>query len=108
MISGRLDRYVNIQSVAYADDDYGDSQTPTWSNYATDVPMGIKPMKGSEPIEAAQRVALSPTTWVARYDSGITEEMRIVHDSENYYIISIQETGRNDGLEILTEKRDNE
>ena len=109
---GTLDRYVTIQSVSYADDDYGDGQTPTWSNYAVDVPMRFEyPGRTSgvdEKFEASQLVAVEVNIWLARYDSGITQEMRIVYNSTNYYIVRLETIGRNEAVKLVTEKRDNE
>ena len=108
---GSLDRYVTVQSVSYADDDYGDGQTPTWANYATSVPMKFDSLGGNSPsekFEASQKVDIDMVTWTARYDSGILDTMRIVYDSENYHIIKITPKGRKEYMEILTEKKDNE
>jgi len=107
---GKLDRYVTIQSVSYADDDYGDGQTPTWSNYATNVPCDIiwANVRNTEKFEAAQLVSVDAPSIRLRYDSGIVVEMRVVYNSENYYITGITEIGRGHGMNLATEKRDNE
>ena len=109
---GTLDRYVTIQSVSFADDNYGDSQTSTWANHKTSVPMRFEyPGRTSgvdEQFEASQLVAVETNIWTARYDSSILPTMRIVFNSVNYYIVRLETIGRNEALKIVTEKRDNE
>lgn len=108
---GRLDRLVNIQSVSYAGDAYGDSQTPTWTNYATDVParLDYPGTSGSDDtFEANQEVNVSTVIFTVRYDSGILDTMRLVYDSKNYKIVRMQEIGRQEGFKLTTENRDNE
>jgi len=109
---GRMDEYVNIETPGFADDAYGDDQTVTWSSYATKVPMGFEyPGRTSgtdEGFEAAQLVSVDTRIWTVRYDVGILTTMRLVYNSQNHYIVRMQEIGRRDGWRLTTEVRDNE
>lgn len=107
---GRLDRIVTIQSVSYANDDYGDSQTPTWSTYKSNV-WARKEYPGGrvdEKFEADQLVAVSTVIWTIRYDSGVTPQMRIDDGTDKWYIVRIEEMGRKWALKLTCENRDNE
>ena len=109
---GRLDRLVNIQSASYADDGFGDSQTETWVDYATNVPARLdypgNTTGSDDTFEANQEVNVSTLIFTLRYDSGILDTMRVVYNSGNYKIIRMQEIGRRKGLKLTTENRDNE
>ena len=109
---GRLDRYITIQSVSYADDAFGASQTPTWTNYATNVPARLdypgRTSGSDDKFEASQEVNVSTVIFTIRYDAGVLDTMRVVYNSKNYKIIRQQEIGRQEGWILTTENRDNE
>lgn len=107
---GKLDRIVTIQQVSRAANNYSDKRTETWSNYATGVPAmkDYRDRANDEEFEARQKVGVQRVKWLLRYDSGVTAEMRIVYNSENYRITSVpKEIGRSRYMEVTTELRDN-
>ena len=106
---GRLDKSVVIQQNTIAADEFGSKQTDSWSTYATVWAQIIWPgVSKTETIENSQKVSVSSPIIRVRYDSGINETMRVQYDSQNYYIKGISEIGRNKGLDLYTERRDNE
>lgn len=108
---GRLDRIVTIESYTMASNQYSSKRIKTWTTYKSGVPASKDYRSGSgsdEMIEADQRVSVSGGIWVIRYDSGVTDKMRILYDSKYYYIVRVKEIGRGRGMELTTELRDNE
>lgn len=108
---GKLDRIVTIQQVSRAANSYSDRRTETWSNYATGVPASRdypgRTSGADEVFEVRQKVGKQVNVWVIRYDSGVTKDMRLLYNSEYYYIIRLKEMGRSRYMEVTTELRDN-
>lgn len=108
---GRLDRVVTIEQVSYADDSYGDGQTPTWSTYKADVWMRKDyPTNGGEVFEAEQTVNVSNVIWTCQYLAApaVNNTMRINDGTDKWYIIRQEEIGRQKGWKLTCENRDNE
>lgn len=108
----KKDRIITIQSASFADSDYSDGDTPTWSNYLANVPASLSFLGRSgtdESIENSQRVASETAIWRIIFPNNktITDEMRVVYDSKNYKINRIREIGLRQELELTTERRDN-
>lgn len=104
MQAGKLDRRVIIQQTTQSADASGE-RVDSWSTLAT-VWAGITYNPGDEKIEGQQITASQKIVWEIRYRSDVTENMRISWNSKYYYITSIEEIGRQDGLRLTTEVRD--
>jgi SPP1 family predicted phage head-tail adaptor len=61
----------------------------TWTNYALNEPAAVKPGAGAESMKGRQLEASGMMSFTIRYRSDLTTLMRIVHDSLNYGILSI-------------------
>lgn len=101
---GDLDRRITIQQATTASDVFGE-QVETWSTYRK-VWAKLSYESGNEFFEADQKTAVRTVKFTVRYDSSITEVMRISYNSAYYDIRSIEEVGRNRYLVLKTEKRD--
>jgi SPP1 family predicted phage head-tail adaptor len=88
MRAGSLPHRLVIESKTEAPDDLNEP-VETWSTLTT-VWGRVNPMKAAEGYEAAQNVARVTHEITIRYLSTVTENMRIVHDSRNFYIQGIR------------------
>lgn len=61
----------------------------TWTNYAVDEPASVKPTGGTEYMRGRQLEASGIMCFTIRWRSDLTTLMRIVHESLNYGITSI-------------------
>lgn len=100
---GKLDRLITIQQDTGSDST--GEHVPSWETYRQ-VWAGIKPKSGSERYEAEMLTATNQVIFVIRYDSGVTEAMRISYESEIYDIIHIAEAGRRQYQELTAQKKD--
>ena len=108
MKAGELDRRIQIQENTTTTADDAGEFVPVWANLTGGaVWASLEDQPGNETEEADQRVSVSRTVWIIRYLSTLDETMRIVYGGKNYYIISIQEQGRKEGMRVITELRDN-
>lgn len=103
----RLDRQITIQTFTTAKDSYGEP-IKTWSTHATVWSKVEDRIVGAKVEESKEIVALNAKFFWIRYLSTVTEKMRIVFNSEYYYIESISPVGRDRFMRIRAEKRDNE
>lgn len=87
MRAGSLRHRLAIQSKSTAPDDMN-QPIETWTTLAT-VWGRVAPMKAAEGYEAQQNVARITHEITLRY-TAVTEDMRIVHDSRNFYIQGIR------------------
>lgn len=101
MQAGRLDREITIQQATETNDSYGSVQV-VWSTYASPWAQVIA-VRAEERVVSGRILATKVNRFRIRYDSGITEKMRIVYESENYNIRGISEIGRQEGMELLGE-----
>lgn len=96
----RLDRQITIEQRSGAPDGFGQVQT-TWATYAAPY-AAVLHSRGSENLEDVLTYYDQPVTFLIRYDSGVNEKMRILHDNGRYYEIkSIEEIGRREMLKIV-------
>lgn len=102
MIGGRLDRRITVQSKSEAIDAYG-QRTLTWSTHLT-VWANFFHKTGKEQEDSSNRSTMKQVEFRTRYHSTITNEMRILYDSEYYKIEDIKEIQRQDGLIIICTK----
>lgn len=88
MKAGRLRHRVTIQQSTQSRGVNGEV-IDSWGTYAADVPAEVYPLSGKEYIAAgAQRGQVTAKVTV-RYDSGITELMRLTFDGVTYAIHAV-------------------
>lgn len=76
MISGRLRDIITIKRPVTALNKSGEN-IPSWTDYLTDVPAGVRTPSGREYEQADQVKATITHNVTIRYNSGITPDMRI-------------------------------
>jgi len=104
---GDLDRRITIQQSTATKNSYGED-VDSWATYRKVWAMLTYESRASnEQYEADQKVAVRIVKFTVRYDSAITEKMRISWDSGIYDIRSIEEISRERYLVLKCEKRDN-
>lgn len=98
MKSGVLDRRIVIQNKSEVVATNG-QRTLTWATFLT---VWSNPVEkdGMERTDDKNRTTARMVNFRVRYNSTITNEMRIIWDSEYYKIEDIKELGRQDGLMI--------
>jgi len=100
MISARMDRKITIQNFTETTNSYGET-VQTWTDFAT-VWADVKQQSARETWSAG-KISEVEKTFTIRYMDGITSEMRIQYDGQNYQITGApREIGRREGLEIMT------
>lgn len=110
--AGRMDRRITFQTFTESQDGAGEP-VKTWANLATNptvwaevLPLALTMRSGGEEIfEADQVLAQAEARFRIRYRSDITTEMRVVHASENFDILSVAEIGRKEGVDIRARKQ---
>ena len=100
MNAGRLDRRITVQVNTESIDSAG-QRTLTW---ATHIAIWSNPVQkvGLETDEDKNRSTKRNVDFRTRWNSTITNEMRIIWEGEYYKINDIKELGRKDGLMIQT------
>lgn len=99
---GGLDRRIVIQQSSGQDAVTGQPDE-TWSTYST-VWASKLSKRAKEKVQGDQPVSVGDEVFVIRYDSGVTEGMRISWNSNTYEITSIEEIGRQAGLTITAQR----
>ncbi len=102
MMGGRLDRRITIQVKSEAIDAYG-QRALTWSTHVT-LWANFFHKTGKEQEDSSNRSTMRQVEFRTRYNSTITNEMRILYNSEYYKIEDIKEIQRQDGLIIMCTK----
>ena len=106
MEPGRLDRRVVIQSASYGTDQW--SQTiKQWGDLVT-VWAAVKDMGAGEREELDQRVTVRRRQYTIRYNSSVTTQHRVKDGQDFYYITNVARIGRDEGLVLTAEARDND
>jgi SPP1 family predicted phage head-tail adaptor len=101
MNAGKLKKLITIQQQSATQDEYG-AQIITWSSFGVDRWADVEPLQGREYFAGHQMQSKIDTRFILRYTSGITQKMRILHNSLAYDIYSIINVGeRNRELHIL-------
>jgi len=101
MRAGELDRLIVIQSVTVTKDASG-GLVSTWGTFAT-VWAKKKDIRGEEYFAAQQSNARVDSIFTIRWLPGVLPTMRISYDGQWWDIRSINELGRNEGLELYAE-----
>ena len=99
MNAGLLDTQIIIQSQTQTQDATG-QPVLTWTTWNT-VWADVIPIKNDEIVAADRKTETSNYRARIRYISGLTEDMRVVFNSKNYDITSINLLGRDEGWEIF-------
>ena len=105
--AAKYDRVLTIQVNTPTTND-ANEEVASWANSITGEPCMVKPFKGNETYEADQLRSVQLKEFWIRFRTGITEEHRIVFESENYRMLSIEEIRRRSELKIIAEVRDAE
>jgi len=100
MKAGIMDRRIVVQVKTETTDTNG-QRTLTWNTHLT---VWSNPVEkdGLEKTDNNNRSTMRMVNFRTRYNSTITNEMRILWDNEYYKIEDIKELGRQDGLMINT------
>ena len=101
---GDLDRRITIQQSTTTTNNYGE-KVDSWATYRKVWGM-LSYERGDEQFEAKQKTAVRVVKWTVRYDSSITEKMRISWDSGIYDIRSIEQISREKYLVLKCERKD--
>jgi SPP1 family predicted phage head-tail adaptor len=96
-----MDKRIQIQEVTETQDAYN-QPVGTWTTYKT-VWAEILWKPGREYFNAATEIATASAIFRIRYVTGVTRKMRVRYGGVNYDILSINEIGRKEGLEIIGE-----
>jgi SPP1 family predicted phage head-tail adaptor len=100
---GKMDRRIVIEQPTATKDDWN-YDVVTWTTLAT--VWADKLDRGSgEVVEVDRQTALTRTQWTMRYRSTVNSTMRILYNSQYYYIVGVEEIGRREGLRVFTELR---
>jgi SPP1 family predicted phage head-tail adaptor len=102
MRAGLLDRLVTVESKSEAVDAYG-QPVLTWSTFIQ-VRANVVQKDGLEQTSDSNRSTKRMVNFRIRYKSTITNEMRILWESNYYKIEDIKELGRREGMLIMTTK----
>lgn len=89
---GDLDRKIKIQKRSVTSNDYNE-ETETWEDYKYKW-AAYRAVKGGETYESDRKMSIYQDVFTIRFDSDITEAMRIIWDDKTYEIISIKPIGR--------------
>jgi SPP1 family predicted phage head-tail adaptor len=99
MALGDFYNYLTIEQYTASDSSYGDDDTYTWSTYASCWAERLQELP-TEGIYRDQPALKNMVSWRVRYDSGITEMMRIYFDGLYYQITGIEVEGRRKFLKL--------
>jgi SPP1 family predicted phage head-tail adaptor len=88
MLAAKLRHRVTIEQFTEVQDSDGARET-TWAAILTNHPAEIVPLSGREFTAAAAIQAGITTRITVRYDSDITEAMRVVHGTDIYNIKAV-------------------
>ena len=105
MVGGEMDRRVVFESKVEVVATNG-QRTNTWSTFIT-LWGGFVQKDGSERTDDNNRTTSRMITFKTRWDSTITNEMRIKFEDEWYKIEDIKEIKRHQGLLIMTTLQSN-
>lgn len=104
MDAGKLDRKIQILQISKTKDAWNfDVKTQSVFADAWAKRVDVRP---SEEVEESQIVAITRTEWWVRYLSGVTREMVVKYEGQEWAIVGIQEKGRREWLILTTEMRE--
>jgi SPP1 family predicted phage head-tail adaptor len=88
MLAPKLRHRIDIQQYVEVQDSDG-ARDHTWVTVHNDLPAEIAPLSGRQFIAAAQQQEPVTTRITVRYQSDITELMRVVHGADVYNIRAV-------------------
>ena len=104
IFAGKLDQHIEIQRLETAVDAMG-ATTETWAAISgTPEWAEIMPLRGLEHIEAGKVTGKTPVKMRIRRYSALTEKERLVHGSDTYRILSIEDYRREGDMVLHCEK----
>jgi SPP1 family predicted phage head-tail adaptor len=99
--AGRLDRRVLLQREVTTQDEYGEVVI-TWQDVA-EVWAEMRPLRGTERIDAAQLVAQFDTSWRIRWRPDVRAAgWRVRYDGRDHDVKSVAELGHRELLQLDT------
>jgi head-tail adaptor len=109
---GKMDVFLTIQEPTETRHATTSEVVTAWSDFSNAWAEKVSDQKtfgpqSKEEFENGQSVAKLRSNFKIRYQSGITEKMRLVRSGEYHYITGIEEIDRRKFLILRTEKRDN-
>ena len=106
MEPGRMDRRITLQRSSASTDDWN-QPVLSWA-LISKVWAYVKDLSASEKEEEDQRVTVRRKQFTIRYMDNFSTSYRILDGTDPYYITSFSEIGRQEGLRIIAEARDND
>ena len=103
MVVGKMDRRITIQQNSGVIDSLTGEQTDAWTDVCEVWGRRIQ-NAGMQRMQGEQPISVGTDLWFIRFRSDVTEAMRVVYDSVNYEILSIQEIGRKDSLKLMVQR----
>lgn len=100
-----LDQLIDIESRTVAVSTAGQA-VETFASYASSVWANKIYLRGSEKDSSGRETDFDDIGFIIRYDSGINQTMRIIHDSIEYDIQRIEVIGRDRFMKIYTKSRE--
>lgn len=98
---GKLDRRVIIQAKTETQNSFGET-IETWATFKT-IWAEKKTATGREAFQSGREVTGSLAVFTGHYLAGVTTEHRILEGSTVWDILSVNEIGRKEGLELVAE-----
>jgi SPP1 family predicted phage head-tail adaptor len=100
---GKFNRRILIQKVAIVTGATG-QPIEQWETYRQKWAK-LSYEGGSEKFEADKETAINVVKFMIRYEATITEQMKVVYDSNDYDILYIEEIGRRKYLMLKCQKK---
>lgn len=100
----KLDRVITIQQAVLSKGSTG-QEIRAWETF---IEPRAKKMDGggSESVKAGRETDFSKVIFTIRYNSGVTQKMRVLYNGIIHDIIQMNEKGRMHYLELITESRE--
>ena len=89
MKAGILRHRITLQSLTTTQDPVTGETTPTWTDFAADVPAEVVPLSGREFLSAAATQAEVSARMTIRYQPGVLPTMRVLFDGAIYNIAAV-------------------
>lgn len=105
---GTLNILITIQSHGASDTRSASGDlVPTWSDLIK-IWAKKRSIRGGENVDNGQLTAITSVAFTIRYHSTINETMRISFEGDYYYINAVNVLGKNEYMELITNKYDKE
>ncbi len=101
MLAGKLDRFITIEQPTESITAQGEV-TQAWATLAS-VWAQYQPLNSTERFAGDAARGVFSAKFNIRYRSDVTEKMRIYFNARRYRILGINEIGRREGLQIISE-----